>query len=270
MLSGQDIRKTYGAFVALGGVSLSVEGGDILGVAGPNGAGKTTLFDVLTGRVKPDSGTVTLDGVDVTQKPAWQIARLGVASVVEGRGVFSQLTVEENLTLTFRQRGTRKELSRNLEKAYESFPALGERRTQTAGTLSGGQQRLLSLAKVLVIPPKLLVADELSLGLAPVVIDMVYQGLEKIRAAGTALLIVEQQVDRVLNISDKAVVLDRGSVTFEGPTNEAGNVIESLLARRERAGSTAAKLVDEAVNDGIDPERVVSKLVDEATKGLDA
>jgi len=266
----EHVDAAYGPYRALFDVSFTIPAGGVVALIGSNGAGKSTVARTITGLVQATAGTIRFDGVDVTQKPAWQIARLGVASVVEGRGVFSQLTVEENLTLTFRQRGTRKELSRNLEKAYESFPALGERRTQTAGTLSGGQQRLLSLAKVLVIPPKLLVADELSLGLAPVVIDMVYQGLEKIRAAGTALLIVEQQVDRVLKISDKAVVLDRGSVTFEGPTNEAGNVIESLLARRERAGSTAAKLVDEAVNDGVDPEHVVSKLVDEATKGLDA
>ena len=131
--------------------------------------------------------------------PAYKIARLGMAHVVEGRGVFSSLTVEENLTLAFRQRAGRQLLASNLERAYTAFPILGERRRQMAGTLSGGQQRLLSLAKVLVVPPKVLVADELSLGLAPVVVDTVYDGLDaRSIGTGTALIVVEQQVSRVL------------------------------------------------------------------------
>ncbi len=167
-----------------------------------------------------------------------------MAHVVEGRGVFSSLTVEENLTLAFRQRAGRQMLSFNLEKAYASFPILGERARRLAGTLSGGQQRLLSLAKVLVVPPKLLMADELSLGLAPAVVDSVYDGLREINASGTALVVVEQQVSRVLELAKKAVVLDRGSVAYEGDPAGAGDVVGALLARREVAAAAAVDQVD--------------------------
>jgi branched-chain amino acid transport system ATP-binding protein len=168
-----------------------------------------------------------------------------MAHVVEGRGVFSSLTVEENLVLAFRQRAGRKTVSANLARAYEAFPILGERRKQTAGTLSGGQQRLLSLAKVLVVPPHLLVADELSLGLAPVVVDAVYHGLAEINRNGTALLVVEQQVDRVLALANKAIVLDRGRVAYDGEPDGAASTVERLVTRREEAGARAVAQVDE-------------------------
>jgi branched-chain amino acid transport system ATP-binding protein len=163
-----------------------------------------------------------------------------MAHVVEGRGVFSSLTVEENLTLAFRQREGRGRLAENLQQAYTAFPILGERRKQTAGTLSGGQQRLLSLAKVLVVPSKVLVADELSLGLAPVVVDQVYEGLGVINRNGTALVVVEQQVHRVLRLANWAVVLDHGSVAYEGDPAGASTAVEALMARREEAAATGA------------------------------
>jgi branched-chain amino acid transport system ATP-binding protein len=161
-----------------------------------------------------------------------------MAHVVEGRGVFSSLTVEENLTLTFRQREGRGKLAANIERAYTAFPILGERRKQMAGTLSGGQQRLLSLAKVLVVPSKVLVADELSLGLAPVIVDQVYDGLREINRNGTALVVVEQQVHRVLELASWAVVLDHGNVAYEGEPSGAGNAVEALMARREKAAAS--------------------------------
>ena len=171
----------------------------------------------VTGLVTATTGQVIFSGQDVTQLPAYKIARLGMAHVVEGRGVFSSLTVEENLTLAFRQRTGRGKLQGEPRaRPYTAFPILGERRRQMAGTLSGGQQRLLSLAKVLVVPPKVLVADELSLGLAPVIVDQVYEGLEEINRNGTALVVVEQQVHRVLELANWAVVLDHGSVAYEG------------------------------------------------------
>ena len=139
----------------------------------------------------------------------------------EGRGVFADLTVEENLKVLFRQKLGRKQVPDALDRAYESFPILGSRRKQHGGTLSGGEQRILSLAKVLVAPPRLLVADEISLGLAPVMMDAVYDGLRRINEAGTALLIVEQQVDRVLEIASTAVVLEHGSVAYDGPADGA-------------------------------------------------
>jgi branched-chain amino acid transport system ATP-binding protein len=180
------------------------------------------------------------DGRDVTGLPAYKIARLGMAHVVEGRGVFSSLTVEENLTLTFRQREGRGKLAGNIERAYTAFPILGERRKQMAGTLSGGQQRLLSLAKVLVVPSKVLVADELSLGLAPVVVDQVYEGLREINRNGTALVVVEQQVHRALELANWAVVLDHGHVAYEGDPSGAGKAVEALMARREEAAASGA------------------------------
>jgi branched-chain amino acid transport system ATP-binding protein len=178
---------------------------------------------------------------DVTQLPAFKIARLGMAHVVEGRGVFSSLTVEENLTLAFRQRAGRAKLKENLERAYSAFPILGERRRQVGGTLSGGQQRLLSLAKVLVVPSRVLVADELSLGLAPVVVDQVYEGLREINGNGTALVVVEQQVHRVLELATWAVVLNHGRVAYEGEPSGASREMEALMSRREEALATGAE-----------------------------
>jgi branched-chain amino acid transport system ATP-binding protein len=235
MLVVNDVCAAYGPYRALFNVSFSVPAGGIVALVGSNGAGKSTVARTITGLVTASSGSVTLQGQDITKLPAFRIARLGMAHVVEGRGVFSSLTVEENLTLAFRQRAGRKLLKQNLDRAYGAFSILGERRKQMAGTLSGGQQRLLSLAKVLVVPPKILVADELSLGLAPVVVDTVYDGLTEINRNGTALVVVEQQVNRVLNLASRAVVLDRGSVAYEGDPAGANEAVEALMARREAA-----------------------------------
>jgi branched-chain amino acid transport system ATP-binding protein len=230
-----DVCAAYGPYRALFNVSFAVPAGGIVALVGSNGAGKSTVARTISGLVTASSGSITLEGRDITKMPAFRIARLGMAHVVEGRGVFSSLTVEENLTLAFRQRAGRKLLSQNLDRAYSAFSILGERRKQMAGTLSGGQQRLLSLAKVLVVPPQILVADELSLGLAPVVVDTVYDGLTEINRNGTALVVVEQQVNRVLNLASRAVVLDRGSVCYEGEPAGASQAVEALMARREAA-----------------------------------
>jgi branched-chain amino acid transport system ATP-binding protein len=233
------VCAAYGPYRALFDVSFTVPAGGIVALVGSNGSGKSTVARTATGLVTATEGTITLSGHDVTAMPAYKIARLGMAHVVEGRGVFSSLTVEENLTLAFRQRAGRRLLAANLERAYSAFAILGERRRQLAGTLSGGQQRLLSLAKVLVVPPQVLVADELSLGLAPVVVDTVYEGLREINRNGTALIVVEQQVTRVLELASKAVVLDRGSVAYEGEPAGAAQAVEALMARREQAAATA-------------------------------
>jgi branched-chain amino acid transport system ATP-binding protein len=230
-----DVCAGYGPYRALFNVSFTVPAGGIVALVGSNGAGKSTVARTISGLVTATKGSITLAGHDITRMPAYRIARLGMAHVVEGRGVFSSLTVEENLTLAFRQRAGRKLLNSNLERAYTAFSILGERRKQMAGTLSGGQQRLLSLAKVLVVPPHILVADELSLGLAPVVIDTVYDGLTEINRNGTALVVVEQQVNRVLSLASRAVVLDRGSVAYEGEPAGASKAVEALMARREAA-----------------------------------
>ena len=226
------VSAAYGPYRALFDVSLSVPAGRIVALLGSNGAGKSTVARVVTGLLPTTSGSIRLDGTDLTNKPAYKIARAGAAHVPEGRGIFANLTVEENLTLVFRQRAGRQKVAQSLAAAYEAFPILGQRRKQRGGTLSGGQQRLLSLAKVLVVPPRLLVADELSLGLAPVVVDAVYDGLRRINATGTALLVVEQQVDRALSLASTAVVLEHGSVAFAGASSEAMVEVEKVLAAR--------------------------------------
>jgi branched-chain amino acid transport system ATP-binding protein len=240
VLEVQHVDASYGPYRALFDLSFVVPEGGVIALIGSNGAGKSTVARVVTGLLPPTSGTIRIAGHDTTKLSAWRIARIGVAHVPEGRGIFSNLTVEENLTLAFRQRAGRRALAENLARAYESFHILGERRRQLGGTLSGGEQRLLSLAKVLVVPPKLLIADELSLGLAPVVIDSVYRGLIDINLTGTALLVVEQQVDRALEIASGAVVLDHGTAVFEGAAAEARPKIEQLILRREQAGARAA------------------------------
>ncbi len=226
------LSAAYGPYRALFDVSLRVPANGIVALLGSNGAGKSTIARVATGLLPSSAGTIRIGGIDVTGTPPFKIARLGVSHVPEGRAIFSDLTVEENLTLAFRLRLGRKRVPDLLVSAYDSYPILKERRKQRAGTLSGGQQRLLSLAKVLVVPPKLLVADELCLGLAPLIIDAVYEGLRKISRAGTALLIVEQQVDRVLEISNKAVIVEHGSIAYDGDPWGAAEAMEMILAAR--------------------------------------
>ncbi|HLN16166.1 MAG TPA: ABC transporter ATP-binding protein [Acidimicrobiales bacterium] len=226
------VSASYGPYRALFDVSFVIPPGAVVALLGSNGAGKSTVARVVTGLLPATGGRVMIGGRDVTNQHAYKIARGGVAHVVEGRGVFANLTVEENLTLAFHQRAGRQHVAESLERAYAAFPVLGERRRQRGGTLSGGQQRILSLAKVLVVAPKLLVADELSLGLAPVVIDAVYEGLRNIHAGGCALLVVEQQVDRVLELADHAVVLEHGTVAFDGPPDQAVAAVERVLAAR--------------------------------------
>jgi branched-chain amino acid transport system ATP-binding protein len=220
----------YGPFRALFGVTFSVPVGGVCALLGPNGAGKTTVARVASGLLRPHAGCVRLRGDDVTGQPAWKLARAGVAHAVEGRSVFASLSVEENLVLAFRRSLGRKGVDGALERAYTSFPRLGERRSQEAGTLSGGEQRMLSLARVLADPPVLLIADELSLGLAPVIVDEVYGTLQAIRDAGSSLLIVEQHVHRALEVADVAVLLGKGAVRYTGPVAGIGDLVEDLLA----------------------------------------
>jgi branched-chain amino acid transport system ATP-binding protein len=222
------VSAAYGPFRALFDVSFSVGQGSVTALIGPNGAGKTTVARVCSGLLAPTSGRVLLEGEDITGVPAWRVARRGVVHAVEGRSVFASLSVEENLVLTFRQALGQKAVPSTLERAYDTFPQLGERRSQEAGTLSGGEQRMLSLARVLANPPRVLIADELSLGLAPIVVDEVYRVLGAIRDAGASLLIVEQQVTRALQLADQAVVLGKGAVQFAGPVAELEDEAERL------------------------------------------
>lgn len=229
LLTLQQVSASYSSYRALFDVSFTVGAGSIVALLGSNGAGKSTVARVISGLVPATDGTVTFDGQDITRMPAHRIARSGLTHVPEGRGIFSSLDVEENLTLAFLRRGGRSKVSESLERAYGAFPVLAERRRQPAGTLSGGQQRMLSLAKVLAVPSKLLVVDELSLGLAPVVIDAVYEGLVAIRQTGTSLLVVEQQIDRAVAIADRAVLLSHGAVAWSGPAAGAAAAMDDLL-----------------------------------------
>jgi branched-chain amino acid transport system ATP-binding protein len=225
----RDVCAEYGPFRALFGVSLRVEPGEVVALLGSNGAGKTTVARVACGLLAPSSGAVLVDGVDMTGARIYRYARAGVAHAPEGRSVFASLSVEENLVLSFRRVHGRKGVRPNLDRAYELFPALGQRRGQNAGMLSGGEQRMLSLARVMVEVPKVLIADELSLGLAPIIVDSLYESLGRLRSEGTALLIIEQQVSHALALADRVAVLDHGVVAWTGTSAEAGSVVHQAF-----------------------------------------
>jgi len=229
LLELRDVDAGYGAFRALFGVSLQLAPGGVLALLGSNGCGKTTMARVCSGLIAPTRGQVLFEGTDVTGWKPFRFAQLGIVHAPEGRSVFASLTVSENLELTFRRTRGRSGVHGALDEAYRLFPRLGERRTQQAGTLSGGEQRMLSLARVLVEKPRLLIADELSLGLAPLVVDEVYRTLETIRSAGTALLIVEQHVHHALAIADDAIVMAKGEVAYSGPVSELGDLQARVL-----------------------------------------
>jgi branched-chain amino acid transport system ATP-binding protein len=229
ILELDQVSAAYGRFRALFEVSFAVAPGSVTALLGPNGAGKSTIARVVSGLVPVTGGRILVGGEDVTGFSAWRIARLGVAFAPEGRSVFATLDVEENLMLTFRRGANRRSARAALGRAYDRFPRLAERRHQLAGTLSGGEQRMVSLARVLAVPPRLLVVDELSLGLAPKLVHEVYRALREIRDAGTALLVVEQLVPRALDIAEQVVILRKGRVVHAGPVSDLGELRESVL-----------------------------------------
>ncbi len=232
LLEVRDVEAGYGPFRAVFGVSFSVADGGVTALLGANGAGKTTIARVVSGLIPATAGQVVFDGVDITRMKPWRIAPLGIVHAPEGRSVFGSLTVEENLTLDFRRNLGRAGVAPGLDRAVELFPRLGDRRKQLAGTLSGGEQRMLSLARVLVRSPRLLIVDELSLGLAPLIIDEIYATLETVRQAGTTLLLIEQYVGHALRIADAAVLLQHGEVVYDGSVAALGDVSERLLSAR--------------------------------------
>jgi branched-chain amino acid transport system ATP-binding protein len=229
VLKLRGIEAGYGPFRALFGVTVAVEPGEAVGLLGANGAGKTTVARVATGLVVPASGSVLVEGRDLTGAGTYAFARAGVAHAPEGRSVFATLTVEENLTLAFRRSKGRHGVRSALDQAYEQFPVLGQRRHQLGGTLSGGEQRMLSIARVLVESPKLLVADELSLGLAPIVVAEVYRSLTRLREQGTALLVIEQQLGYALALCDRVALLHQGAITWEGASDDASGPLTATM-----------------------------------------
>lgn len=239
MLELRHVSASYGRFRALFDVSLEVRRGSATALLGPNGAGKSTVARVASGLVPVTSGQVVLGGEDVTGLATWELVRRGLALAPEGRSVFATLDVEDNLRLTFLRALSRSDAQTALDRAYAWFPRLAERRRQLAGRLSGGEQRMLALARVLAVPPKVLVVDELSLGLAPRVAAEVYATLEEIRRAGTALLVIEQQVPRALELAGEVVVLRKGEVRYNGPVSGLGGLLSELLPG-EQPGSPRA------------------------------
>jgi branched-chain amino acid transport system ATP-binding protein len=203
----------YGETVVLRDVTLSVPDASVVALLGANGAGKTTTLRAASGFIKPMSGTVTLDGQDVTGRPPHDLARRGLCLLPEGRGIFPSLSVRDNLVLQA-PKGSEKAC---IERAVAVFSVLGTRLRQLAGSLSGGEQQMLALARTLAVEPKIVVVDEASLGLAPLVVDRIFEILHQIVATGTALLIVEQYMTRALEMADTVYLLNRGQVVFSGP-----------------------------------------------------
>jgi branched-chain amino acid transport system ATP-binding protein len=222
LLNVEQLDVRYGASRALFDVSLDLPAGGMVALLGPNGAGKSTLARALSGLIPVTSGRIGFDGVDITRWPAHRRHRAGLTYIPEGRGIFPGLSVLDNLRMAVRQAGSRSRREQAIERAVELFPVLGSRRMQQAGSLSGGEQQMLALARALVMEPKVVIADEMSLGLAPLVVDAVFDGIEQARQSGISILLIEQFVHRALAMADTCVILSRGSVGWRGPASEAG------------------------------------------------
>ncbi|HUZ09847.1 MAG TPA: ABC transporter ATP-binding protein [Acidimicrobiales bacterium] len=227
MLEINGLTAGYGEVTVLRDVSLSCPTGTVVALLGPNGAGKTTLLRAVSGLLRPTAGTVTLGGKDVTGWKPNQLARLGVCHVPEGRGIFPSLTLRENLNL-FSPKGKGKS-AEAFERAAQSFPILGERQKQTAGSLSGGEQQMLAIVRAYISNPTLVLVDEASMGLAPLVVDRLFEFLAAIAREGTTLLLVEQYVSRALELADTVYLLNHGQVAFSGPS--AGLKSEEIFER---------------------------------------
>jgi branched-chain amino acid transport system ATP-binding protein len=240
LLQVRDLDVSYGASQALFGVSIAVDPGQVLAVLGANGAGKSTLARALSGLVAPKAGQVTFDGQDITGLPAHRVRKMGLTYIPEGRGIFPGLSVTDNLKMAVAQE-PRHDRAAAIERAVGSFPVLGRRKNQRAGSLSGGEQQMLALARALAVSPKLVIADELSLGLAPLVTESVFQSLEEARRSGITIILSEQFVRRALSMADGCVILTRGRVGWSGPASEAGQeVIDRYLGEGEPATPTLA------------------------------
>jgi branched-chain amino acid transport system ATP-binding protein len=235
ILEVHNLDAHYGSSQALFGVSIDVRPGSVLAVLGANGAGKSTLARVASGLVRPSAGRVRFAGRDVTGLPAHRIRKLGLTYIPEGRGIFPGLTVMENLRMAVAQE-RRQDRPAAIDRAVGHFPVLGVRRSQRAGSLSGGEQQMLALARALAVSPELIIADEMSLGLAPLIAESVFEGLEEARQAGITIVLTEQFVHRALSMADSCVILTRGRVGWSGPASEAGQeVIDRYLGEAEGA-----------------------------------
>jgi len=220
MLQLTAVDAGYDGFQALFGITLDVRAGEAVAVIGPNGAGKTTLMRVISGLIRPTTGMIALEGVNLVHTPAHRILELGIAHVPENRRLFAAMTVEDNLRMGAYIPSARAKFKERLAAVYELFPRLQERRRQVAGTLSGGEQQMCAIARALMSEPKLLLLDEPSAGLAPVIVQQVLSLVERLRAGGLTVLIVEQNVRQVLHVVDRAYLLEAGSVRSSGSAAE--------------------------------------------------
>ncbi|MFL5438241.1 MAG: ABC transporter ATP-binding protein [Myxococcales bacterium] len=216
LLEVRDLTVAYGHVQAVRGISLSVQDGQIVTLIGPNGAGKSSTLNAIAGLVRPQRGTVLLAGKDVAGLPAHRAARDGIVLVPEGRAILQRMTVEENLRLAAEMRGGRG-ISAAVAVQLENFPSLARRRAVPAGQMSGGEQQMLAVARALLQKPRILLLDEPSMGLAPILVGQIFAMLEQIHRAGTTLLLVEQNARKALAVSDHAYVLERGSIALSGP-----------------------------------------------------
>lgn len=220
MLRVEDINVYYGAIHAIKGISLDVPDGEIVALIGSNGAGKSTTLRTISGLMKPKTGRIVYDGEDITGVPAHKIVGKGLCQVPEGRHVFANMTVMENLELGAYLRSDKEGIAKDLESVFEKFPRLLERKDQISGTLSGGEQQMLAMARALMSRPKLLLLDEPSMGLAPLLVKEIFNIIKEINASGTTVLLVEQNANMALSIADKAYVLETGRITLSGTAHE--------------------------------------------------
>ena len=219
MLRVQDLHVYYGAIHAVKGVSLEVADGEIVTLIGANGAGKSTVLNTISGLLKPKSGTIEFMGEMIGSMPPNKVVQRGLVQCPEGRRIFSRMTVEENLQMGAYTRPS-SELAQNLEKVYELFPRLKERQKQVGGTLSGGEQQMLAMGRAMMSQPKLLMLDEPSMGLAPLLVEQIFGIIQSLHKAGTTILLVEQNAQMALQVADRAYVLESGAITLSGLGHE--------------------------------------------------
>ncbi|KPI34176.1 MULTISPECIES: ABC transporter ATP-binding protein [unclassified Streptomyces] len=220
LLEVNDLKVAYGKIEAVKGISFKVNQGEIVCLVGTNGAGKTTTLRTLSGLLKPAGGTITFDGKPLAQVPAHKIVSLGLAHSPEGRHIFPRLTIAENLQLGAFLRSDKEGIEKDIERAYEMFPILGERRKQAAGTLSGGEQQMLAMGRALMSQPKLLMLDEPSMGLSPLMMQKIMATIAELKATGTTILLVEQNAQAALSLADQAHVMEIGKIVLSGTGQE--------------------------------------------------
>ena len=223
MLEIKDLEVYYGMIQAIKGVSFDENEGEVIALIGANGAGKTTILHTITGLLSPKKGSVMFEGQDITKIPAHKIVSLGMAHVPEGRRVFAQMTVYQNLKMGAYTRSSKEEIEANLEKVYKRFPRLEERKNQLAGTLSGGEQQMLAMGRALMSNPKIILMDEPSMGLSPILVNEIFDIIQSVSASGTTVLLVEQNAKKALSIADRAYVLETGKIVMSGEASKLMN-----------------------------------------------